>query len=149
MKNRKLFCNISLLLCAAFIVASPIRGNAEEHTDEEPIYYDTEYGRFVNNPEEYLSQLNNGMITPYAPTIKELEAEISLYSIVHEPSNKCSNIFGHQWDDWDNWQEGTIIHSTSGPCILGMERFRKCTRTHCGATQRETDSVFLYSCHGK
>lgn len=98
MKKRKLLRSISMLLCAAFIVASPIGVNAEELTDEDPIYYDTEQGRFVNDPDEYLSQLNNGMITPYAPTIEEHESEISLFdSIISDPSKECSNVFGHKW----------------------------------------------------
>ena len=31
-------------------------------TDETHMYYDTEQGRFVNNLEEYMSQLNDGVI---------------------------------------------------------------------------------------
>lgn len=58
---------------------------AEELTDD----------RFVNNLDEYMLQLNDGMIAPYAPTVEEYESAISLYGTVSDPSKKCSNIFGH------------------------------------------------------
>ena len=58
---------------------------AEELTDD----------RFVNNLDEYMLQLNDGMIAPYAPTVEEYGAAISLYGTVSDPSKKCSNIFGH------------------------------------------------------
>lgn len=60
---------------------------AEELTDD----------RFVNNLDEYMLQLNDGMIAPYAPTVEEYESAISLYGTVSNPSKKCSNIFGHKW----------------------------------------------------
>lgn len=95
MKKRKLLASISMLLCAAFIVVPPIQVMAEEPTDEEPIYYDTEEGRFVNDIDEYLSQLNDGVITPYAPILEDHESEISPYGAVSPPSKDCSNILGH------------------------------------------------------
>lgn len=147
MKKENLLRNISMLFCAAFIVASPIRVNAEELTDETPIYYDTEQGRFINSLDEYLSQLNAGTITPYAPTIEVNESDISLYGTVSDPSKKCSNIFGHKWGYWGNWIElDTVHHHPNGPCVLKMERVRTCERTYCGATQTESDGVFVTSC---
>lgn len=147
MKKRKLLRNISMLLCAAFIVASPIGVKAEELTDVEPIYYDTEEGRFVSDLDEYLSQLNEGTITPYAPTLEE--SEISLYdSIISDPSKDCSNVFGHKWGDWSSWEEISAVHRPSGPCVLVMKRWRSCERTHCGASQSEADTIFVTSCHG-
>lgn len=149
MKKRKFLRNISMLLCAAFIVASPIGVKAEELTDEEPVYYDTEEGRFVNDLDEYLSQLNAGMIAPYASTLEEHESEISLYDgIISDPSKDCSNIFGHKWGDWTSWEEISITHRASGPCVLVIKRWRYCERTHCGASQSETDTMFITSCHG-
>lgn len=118
MKNRKLLYSISSLFCAVFIITSPIAVNAEELTNEASVYYDTEEGRFVNNLDEYLLQLNNGMITPYAPTIEEYGPGISLYGTVSEPSKKCSNIFGHKWGDWGSWQEVNVVHRPNGPCNL-------------------------------
>lgn len=138
-----------MLLCAAFIVASPILGKAEELTDEEPIYYDTEQGRFVNDLDEYLLLLNDGMITPYAPTIEEHESEISLYDgMISDPSKSCSNIFGHKWGDWGNWEEYATIHRPSGPCYIMLKRWRYCERTYCGANQTESDGVIITFCHG-
>lgn len=137
-----------MLLCVAFIVALPIVAKAEELTDETHIYYDTEQGRFVNNLDEYMLQLNDGMIAPYAPTVEEYDSAISLYGTVSDPSKKCSNIFGHKWGYWGNWVElETIHHHPNGPCVLKMERVRKCERTYCGATQIESDGVFVTSCH--
>lgn len=86
-----------MLLCAAFIVVPPIQVMAEELTDEEPIYYDTEEGRFVNDIDEYLSQLNDGVITSYAPILEDHESETAPYGAVSPPSKDCSNIFGHSW----------------------------------------------------
>lgn len=149
MRKRNLLRNISMLLCAAFIVATPFGVNAEELTGEEPIYYDTEDGRFVNDLDEYLSQLNDGRITPYASTLEEHESEISLHdSIISDPSKDCSNIFGHKWGAWDDWKEISSSHRPSGPCMIVMQRWRSCERTHCGASQSETDTIFVTSCHG-
>ena len=140
--------SISSLFCAVFIITSPIAVNAEELTNEASVYYDTEEGRFVNNLDEYLLQLNNGMITPYAPTIEEYGPGISLYGTVSEPSKKCSNIFGHKWGDWGSWQEVNVVHRPNGPCILCMERTRFCERTHCGAKQIESDLLHVTNYHG-
>ncbi len=149
MKKRKLLHSIATLLCVAFIVTLPIKANAGELSTEEPIYYDTEQGRFVNNVDEYLLQLNNGMITPYAPTIEEHESEISLYDgIISDPSKECSNILGHKWGSWTSWEDYQTIHRPSGPCILMIKRWRYCERTYCGANQTETDILHITSCHG-
>ncbi len=149
MKKRKLLHSILMLLCVAFIVALPVGVKAKEITDEEPIYYDTEQGRFVNDLDEYLSQLNAGVITPYAPTIEEHEPEITLHDgIISDPSKECSNIFGHKWGDWTNWEEYKTVHRPSGPCALMIKRWRYCERTHCGASQTETDVLHITSCHG-
>ena len=148
MKKRGLSCIISMLLCTVFIVESHIKVNAEELTEETQVYYDTEQGRVVIDLNEYLLQLNDGMITPYAPTIEEYDFENSLYTL-SEPSKKCSNIFGHKWGEWGHWEEALVIHNRpSGPCLLYMQRKHKCERTFCGATQTETDSVFISTCHG-
>lgn len=150
MKKIKLLRSISMLLCVAFIVAFSVRVTAEEFTDEAPIYYDTEQGRFVNDLEEYLSQLNTGMITPYAPTIVEYGTGGALYySIISDPSKNCSNIFGHKWGQWGNWEEVGTVHRTSGPCYLMIRRWRYCNRTYCGAKQSETDGVIITFCHGE
>lgn len=149
MKKGKLLRNISMLLCAAFIVASPIGVQAEELTDKKPIYYDTEQGRFVNDVDEYMSLLNDGLITPYAPTVEEHESEISLYDgIISDPSKECSSILGHKWSSWTSWEEYTTVHRSSGPCYVMIKRWRFCGRTNCGASQTETDGFYTTSCHG-
>ena len=147
--KRKLLFSITMLFCVALVSTSLIGVKAEELTDEAPVYYDTEQGRVVNNLDEYMSQLNDGIITPYAPIIEEHGSGISLYDgTISEPSKKCSNIFGHKWGEWDHWEEVGTVHRPSGPCFLTLRRTRYCERTHCGATQTETDGVVITSCHG-
>lgn len=149
MNKRKFIRNTLTLLCATFFIASPIRVKAEELANEEPIYYDTEQGRYVNDLDEYLSQLNDGVITPYAPTIEEHESEISLYDgMISDPSKECSNIFGHKWGDWTNYEEYATTHRPSGPCFVTLKRYRYCQRTFCGASQTETSGAIITSCHG-
>lgn len=62
MKKRKLLRNILMLLCVAFVAASSVEMKAEEINNEELVFYDTEQGRFINNLDEYLSQLNAGVV---------------------------------------------------------------------------------------
>lgn len=94
-EKEKMLQIVSLMLCAAFIVATPARLKAEELHDEELVYYDTEQGRFVNDIDKYLAQLNDGMITPYDSTITDYDSETTPLDL-SEPSEKCSNIFGNR-----------------------------------------------------
>lgn len=50
--------------------------------------------------------------------------------------------------DWTNWEEYKTVHRPSGPCMVMMKRWRYCERTHCGASQTETDGLYVTSCHG-
>lgn len=71
MKKRlnKMLQIVSLILCVSFIVSLPAEVKAEELTNDDLVYYDTEEGRFVNNIDEYLAQLNAAMISPFNSTI--------------------------------------------------------------------------------
>lgn len=109
------------------------------------MYYDTEEGRFVNDIDDYLLQLNNGMITPFDSTITNYESNITPLDL-SDPSEKCSNIFGHKWGDWGSWEEVSRVHFPKPPCIVNMERWHFCTRTHCSAYQIETDTVWVDVC---
>lgn len=144
MKKRKknMLQIVSLILCAILIIATPARVKAEELPNEESVYYDTEQGRFVKDIDEYLAQLNAGMITPFDSTISDHESEATPLDL-SEPSKKCSNIFGHKWGNWSSWKEISRYYYPSGKCIVTMERWRYCTRTYCGASQTETDYVWL------
>lgn len=133
-------------MCRAFCITLPINVRAEESNDKEPVYYETEQGRFVNDIDNYLEQLNNGVIAPFDSTITSYESNIALFDI-SEPSQKCSNIFGHKWGDWGGWEEVSRLHYPSSPCIATIERWRFCTRTHCSAHQIETDVAWVECSH--
>lgn len=132
-------------MCMVFVISLPIMARAEESGVEEPVYYDTEQGRVVNDIDEYLTQLNNGTIAPFDSTITNFESNIAPID-VSEPSEKCSNVFGHKWDGWGNWKEVSRVHFPTPPCNVTMQRYRYCTRTHCNAYQIETDSVWISEC---
>ena len=137
---------VSFLLSLAFIIATPAKVNAEGYSNEESVYYDTEQGRFVNDIDDYLVQLNAEMITPYNPTITNHRGTIMPFSL-SEPSKKCSNIFGHKCGSWTSWDEVDRYHYTTGRCLVKMERWRYCSRTYCGASQTETDYVWVTCNH--
>lgn len=114
-------------------------------SNEETVYYDTEQGRFVNDIGEYLTQLDNEIITPFDSTISTYESGIIPFDL-SEPSENCSNIFGHKWGNWGGWEEVSRVHGSKPPCNVKMERWRFCTRTHCSAYQIETDWVLVDVC---
>lgn len=105
-------------------------------------------GRFVYDIDNYLEQLNKGMITPFDSTITNFESDIMPFD-VSEPSEKCSNIFGHKWGDWTSWSEVSRMHYPKAPCLATMERWHFCTRTNCNAYQIETDQVWVAVCPHK
>ena len=138
---------LSIILCTVLFAVLPISARAEEESDnEEIVYYDFEQGRFVNDIDDYLVQLNNAMITPFDSAITTYEPNITPFDI-SEPSEKCSNIFGHKWGDWGTWKEVSRIHTANPHCYATIERVRYCTRTHCSAYQTETDNVWVDCSH--
>lgn len=137
---------VSLILCVSFIVSLPAEVKAEELTNDDLVYYDTEEGRFVNNIDEYLAQLNAAMISPFNSTITNYKSDAVSFAI-SEPSKKCSNIFGHKWGNWTAWEEINRYHYSTGTCLVLMERWHYCSRTHCGASQKETDAVWISCTH--
>lgn len=146
MKRKNVLEMFSLILCMVFFIAMPVSVRAEEESsNQETVYYDTEQGRFVNDIDDYLTQLNNEVITPFDSTITTYESNITPFDL-SEPSEKCSNIFGHKWGNWGSWKEVSRIHSPKPPCYATMERWRFCTRTHCSAYQIETDGVWVDVC---
>lgn len=144
MKKKNMLQIVSLILC--LILAPSMNVFAEEGEDVIGIYNDMDQLRYVDDIDEYLEQLNAGLITPTNTTITTYESTATPFGIVSEPSKSCSNIFGHSWTDWGGWYETSKIHKTSGPCISVIERWRYCTRTYCGASQQETDTVWITSC---
>lgn len=146
MKKKNVIQVFSLILCAVCMLVLPSTVvRAEEPTNEESVYYDTEQGRFVQDLDDYLTKLNSGLITPYDSTITNYESDLAPFDI-SDPSESCSNIFGHKWGDWGNWEEVSRVHFPKPPCAVNMERWRFCTRTHCNAHQIETDIVWVNVC---
>lgn len=145
MKKKNMLQVLSLILCMVFVIALPVSAKENEPSDKEPVYYETEEGRYVNDFDEYLAQLNCGEIKPFDSIIINYESNITPFDL-SEPSEKCSNIFGHKWDDWGGWEEVSRVHFPKPPCIVNMERWRFCTRTYCSAYQIETDTVWVNIC---
>lgn len=130
-----------IIFCLLFTPSIAVSAKAEEC-----LYNNTEEFRYIDNIDEYLEQLNSGLITPTNTTITIYEPMATPFSIISEPSKSCSNIFGHSWGNWNSWYEISRVHNASTPCISVIERWRYCTRTHCGASQKETDTVWITSC---
>lgn len=147
MKNKKILQIISLIICLS--VAPSMSVFAEEEPKmEKHSYSDTDQIPYVDDIDEYLAQLNAGLITPSKnAVITTYESTITPFDL-SEPSKSCSNIFGHKWGDWSNWREYDKIHyPTLGRCLSKIERWHCCERTHCGATQTETDSAWVTCTH--
>lgn len=148
MKKKKIMGLISILMYLVLFCSVTVF--AEEDI---PIYNDIGQHRYVNNMDEYLVQLNEGLIAPFNPTTNILESTIesngyTTVSPMSWPWTDCSNILGHDWSDWTPWTEFRRDHSCSGGyCYARMERFHYCQRTYCGAKERETDTVFVLCNH--
>ena len=111
------------------------------------IYEDTDQGRIVYDVDEYLELLNTGEVKPYDAHVIEGEMYGTM-SELSEPSESCSNVFGHKWDSWGGWNETSRIHFPQGNhCLAKMERWRFCSRKHCKAYQIESDSVWVVCNH--
>lgn len=134
---KKNILQILLILC--LVLASSMTVFAEEG---EYIYSDTDQIRYVDDINEYLAQLNAGLITPTNTTIATYEGEaiIRPFGIISDPSKGCSNIFGHSWGNWEIWSEQITKHNGS-KCYMQVQRTRYCSRTYCGAYQTETELV--------
>lgn len=161
MKNKNMLRIASIILCLALFPAMPVFAEESEYGIGEYVYSDITQPKYVDDIDEYLEQLNAGLITPINTTITTYESAITPVSqnvttsentirpfgIVSDPSKSCSNIFGHRWGSWGSWYEISRVHKTSGYCISMIERRRYCTRTYCGAYQKETDTVWVTSCN--
>ncbi len=139
MKNKIMLQMASLILCLVLAPSMVVYAKAGE-------YETTERFQYVDDIDEYLAQLNAGVTTPVNTTITTYESMIRPFGIISEPSKGCSNIFGHSWSSWGGWSEISRVHKTSSPCISVIERWRYCTRTYCGASQKESDTVWITSC---
>lgn len=141
---------VSLMLTLCVVLAPSMTVFAEEGKSGtgEHVYDDTDqYHRYVDDIDEYLAQLNAGLITPMNTTITTYESTVTPFSIISDPSKSCSNVFGHSWDSWGSWSQLTTVHMSGGKCFVEMERWRYCNRTYCGASQKETDGVWVTCNH--
>ena len=152
MKNKKMLRITSFLLCLIIAFSTTFLTEAKEVEIGKQIYGKEEQYQYVDDVDEYVRQLNSGLAKPINTTIVTYEstdntpATVMPFGMVGDPSKNCSNIFGHKWTDWSGWYEHSRIHKSEGPCISVIKRERYCTRTHCGAYQQETDTVFINSC---
>lgn len=118
----------------------------------EEVHIDDGQDRYVDDIDEYLAQLNAGLISPlntnhFMGEFTEVHTSVSPMAW---PWTDCSNILGHDWGDWSAWKETARIHnghSGSGYCNAKVERFRVCQRTHCNSTDSEVDSIFVFCTH--
>lgn len=126
-----------------------VLAEAGEPKAEENVYSDTGQFPYVDDIDEYLAQLNAELITPSnSTTITTYEPTVTPFSTISDPSKSCSNIFGHKWSAWGSWEEVDRYHYSSvGACKATIERWRFCERTHCGASQKETDSAWVSCTH--
>lgn len=134
-------------LLIAIIIMCPINVAARDLENDSSVYYDTEDGRYIKDLDQYLFMLNSEMIVPYAPSVEGVSCDHSMNFSISEPTKKCSNIFGHKWSSWGNWTVTKTVHTTNRICVVYMERNRYCTRTYCGAWQKETDVAFIDHCN--
>lgn len=127
---------VKILLVALFITLF-ISNSTAVYAETGYEYDDLEV---VEDIDKYLEGLNSGTIIPQNTRIETYET-ISLFGVVEDPSKSCSNIFGHSWGDWTHWEIVKTVPTGDGHSILIMERWHYCTRTYCGAKQREVDTV--------
>lgn len=161
MKNKKILKIASFVLSLVLVPSMPVFAEESTCGIGECEYRDTNQLQYVDDIDKYLEQLNAGLITPtnttittYESTITPIDTDASTseyvirpFGLVLEPSNRCSNIFGHSWGSWGGWYEISKVHNTSSPCISMIERQRYCTRTYCIASQKEVDTVWVTSCN--
>lgn len=149
MKKVKMLQIVSLMLtlCLVSVPSMTVFAEEGESGTGEKVYDDTDQYRYVDDIDEYLAKLNAGLITPVNTTITTYESTVTPLSIISDPSKNCSNIFGHSWGDWGSWSELKTVHMSGGKDFVEMERWRYCNRTHCGASQKETDGVWITCTH--
>ena len=100
MKNKKILQIVSMIMFFVVVSSTTVFAEAGENEIEENAYSDTDQFPYVCDIDEYLSQLNAGLITPSNnTTITTYESTITPFGIISDPSKSCSNIFGHKWSD--------------------------------------------------
>jgi hypothetical protein len=145
MKSRKLLKFISLTLFLCFVC--PIAVSAEK---EEQVYIDIGQYRYVNDIDEYLTQLNAETIMPFNSSTTIVDSSTldfdgdQMVSPCSWPWTDCSNILGHDWGDWSLWEEyGERFHHPGGTCVAQIRRIRFCHRTYCEAYEIEEDHMWV------
>lgn len=134
-------------MCLSVVPSTAVFAETGEPETEVGTQSDTDQIPYVDDIDEYLEQLNAGLISPSQNTvITTYESTITPFEL-DEPSKSCSNIFGHKWSGWGAWEEFERIHYSSGTCLSRIKRWRFCERTHCGATQTETDRAWVSCSH--
>ena len=106
--------------------------------------------RYVEDIDEYLTQLNSGIIGPLNTTTTIFES-VKPYESVNPlgwPWTDCSNVLGHKWGDWSLWIEvGPRSHIPGKRCITYIERARYCERTYCNVQEHQKEALFVDCLH--
>ncbi len=131
---------IVAMLFGVFFSAD-IKVNAVE--DEDVLLESSDDIVIVDDIDEYIEKLNAGIIAPVNSKIETYEPKMKRDAIVGDPSKSCSNIFGHKWGEWTSWEICDKIETKNITWVV-IERWRFCERTHCGARQREWDTLADY-----
>lgn len=149
-EKEKIMKFISIVLCLVFVQAMVVFAEPGEAVNDVMCQR-----RIVNDIEEYIQQLNEGVITPLETTITtfdsvaENEDSALMFGTRSWPWTDCSNVLGHSWGTWGTWDEvGERVHFSNGPyCIAHMQRVRFCQRTHCNVYEVEDDEVWVKCCN--
>ena len=105
----------------------------------EEVYTDEGQYRYVDDIDEYLTQLNAGFIAPLNTnhSMGEIAETHTSVSPMSWPWTDCSNILEHDWTGWSAWVETRRIHNRhkgEGYCNGYINRSRSCKRTYCSAS---------------
>ncbi|MDR2889049.1 MAG: hypothetical protein LBV33_04320 [Lachnospiraceae bacterium] len=146
MKNKKIIPMVSLILCLVLVPSMTVFAGSGEEKAQGDLPGDNDQLRYVEDIDEYLEQLNAGLITPNNTTITTYESMIMPFGIISDPSESCSNIFGHSWGDWGLWN-GSVAYHSGNKCLMPVQRTRYCNRTYCKAYQTESDFVQVPCAH--
>ena len=143
MKKKRLLRFVSLVMCFVLVNSMVAFAETGEH-----IHNDTCQHIVVNDIDEYLAQLNEGIIVPQNTTITTFESSNESIGTRSWPWTDCSNILGHDWGSWSAWEEtGERVHYYTSLCIAHIRRIRFCQRTHCNAYEVEEDVMWIQCPH--
>lgn len=146
--GKKVFMRfLSTVICLVLLCSMTV------FAEEEYVYDDESQFKYVEDIDEYLEQLNAGLVVPLDTTITtfypavEGNEQCASVSPMSWPWTDCSNILGHSWGSWGFWTETYRNHQpTAEYCLVLVQRKRHCQRTYCNATDIEKEVVAIKCC---